>query len=95
MILEAMALGRPVIASQVGGVDSIVRDNETGLLVPPSNSEALAQRILELLRDPFRARRLADAASQLVRRDFSTARMAQQTVAVYQQVLGSHRAAVA
>lgn len=95
LMLEAMALGRPVIASHVDGVDSIVRDNETGLLVPPSNSEALAQRMLELLRDPFRARRLADAASQLVRREFSTARMAQQTVAVYQKVLGIHRAAVA
>ena len=95
LMLEAIALGRPVIASHVDGVDSIVRDNETGLLVPPSNSEALAQRMLELLRDPFRARRLADAASQLVRSDFSVARMTQQTVAVYQKVLGIHRAAVA
>lgn len=95
LLLEAMALGRPVIASQVGGVDSIVRDNETGLLVPPSDSEALAQRMLELLRDPFRARRLADAAQELVRRDFSTDRMAQQTATVYQQVLSSHHAAIA
>lgn len=83
-----------MIASHVDGIDSIVRDNETGLLVPPSNSEALAGRMLELLRDPFRARRLADAASQMVRRDFSTARMAQQTIAVYQKVLGISRAAV-
>lgn len=95
LMLEAMSLGRPVIASHVDGVDSIVRDNETGLLVPPSNSEALATRMLELLRDPFRARRLADAGCQLVRRDFSVERMAQQTVAVYQRTLGVHQAAVA
>lgn len=95
LMLEAMALGRPVIASQVDGVDSIVRDNETGLLVPPSNSEALASRMLELLRDPFRARHLADAASQMVRRDFSTAQMTQKTVAVYEKVLGIHRDTVA
>lgn len=95
LMLEAMSLGRPVIASHVDGVDSIVRDNETGLLVPPSNSEALAQRMLELLHDPFRARHLADTASQLVRRDFSTARMAQQTVAVYEKVLGLQRSVVA
>ena len=95
LMLEAMSLGRPVIASHVDGVDSIVRDNETGLLVPPSNSEALAARMLELLRDPFRARRLADAATQLVRRDFSVERMAQQTVAIYQKVLGIHHAAFA
>lgn len=88
LMLEAMALGRPVIASNVDGVDSVVHDNETGLLVPPSNSEALAQRMLELLRDPFRARRLADAARERVRRDFSVARMAQQTADVYRKVLG-------
>ena len=95
LMLDAMALGRPVIASHVDGVDSIVRDNETGLLVPPSNSEALAARMLELLRDPFRARRLADAASQLVRQDFSVERMAEQTAAIYRNVLGLHRADVA
>lgn len=95
LILDAMALGRPVIASHVGGVDSVVHDNETGLLVPPSNSEALAQRMLELLRDPFRARHLAEAAEQMVRRDFSVTRMAQQTAAVYEAVLGIHHAAVA
>ncbi|MFM9966132.1 MAG: glycosyltransferase family 4 protein [Planctomycetaceae bacterium] len=88
LMLEAMALGRPVIASDVDGVDSVVHDNETGLLVPPSNSEALAQRMLELLRDPFRARRLAEAAREMVRRDFSVARMAQQTAGVYRRVLG-------
>lgn len=93
LMLEAMALGRPVIASQVDGVDSVVRDNETGLMVPPSNSEALAQRMLELLRDPFRARRLADAALEKVRCDFSVARMAQQTVDVYRNVLKQSAAA--
>ena len=88
LMLEAMSLGRPVIASDVDGVDSVVHDNETGLLVPPSNSEALAQRMLELLRDPFRARRLAEAARDKVGRDFSVARMAQQTAEVYRSVLG-------
>ena len=88
LMLEAMSLGRPVIASDVDGVDSVVHDNETGLLVPPSNSEALAQRMLELLHDPFRARRLAEAARDKVGRDFSVARMAQQTAEVYRSVLG-------
>ena len=48
IMLEAMALGRPVIASGVGGIYSVVRNNETGLVVPPSDSAALAERILEL-----------------------------------------------
>jgi glycosyltransferase involved in cell wall biosynthesis len=87
LMLEAMALGRPVIASAVDGVDLIVRDHETGLLVPPGNSELLAQRMLELLRDPMLARRLATAASELVRREFSAERMVQQTAALYRSVL--------
>lgn len=88
LMLEAMALGRPVIASNVDGVDSVVQDNETGLLVPPSNSEALARRMIELLRDPFLARRLAAAAREKVRHDFSVERMTQQTVEVYRRALG-------
>ena len=56
IMLEAMSLGRPVIASAVGGVYSVVRDNETGLVVPPRDSGALARRILELLDAPVHAR---------------------------------------
>ena len=89
IMLEAMALGRPVIATGVDGVYSVVQDNETGLVVPPSNSGRLAQRILELLNDPFRARRIADNARQMVQRDFSVDQMVQRTVEVYRQVLDS------
>jgi glycosyltransferase involved in cell wall biosynthesis len=92
IMLEAMALGRPVIATGVDGVYTIVRDNETGLVVPPSNSGRLAQRILELLRDPFRARRIADSARQMVLRDFNVDRMIQQTVDVYRRVLAESQA---
>ena len=52
IMLEAMAMGKPVIATGVGGVYSVVHDQETGLLVPPSNSTALAERLMELLDDP-------------------------------------------
>ncbi len=87
IMLEAMALGRPVIATGVDGVYSVVKDNETGLVVPPSNSGRLAQRILELLRDPFRARLIADNARQMVQRDFGVDRMVRETVEVYRKVL--------
>ena len=50
--LEAMAVGRPVIASRVGGLASIVLDGETGFLVPPGDETALADRIRTLLDDP-------------------------------------------
>ena len=49
MMLEAMALGRPVIASGVGGVTSVIEDHVTGLIVPPSDSRRLADSIVELV----------------------------------------------
>ena len=58
IMLEAMALGIPVIASRVGGVYGVIHDQHNGLLVPPSNSRQLADRILELLCDPLRARHI-------------------------------------
>ena len=87
IMLEAMAIGKPVIASGVGGVYSVVHDNETGLVVPPSDSQALATRILELLDDPTRARSIGEKARQLVREHFSVDEMIQRTVDVYNQVI--------
>ncbi len=86
-MLEAMALGRPVIATGVGGVYSVVRENETGLIVPPSDSGRLAERILELLHDPVRARSLGESARQFVREKFGVDRMVAQTAELYRQVL--------
>lgn len=56
--LEAMAAGRPVISTRVGGVDELVTDGETGLLVAPGDEDALAAALVELARDPERAREL-------------------------------------
>ena len=89
IMLEAMAFGRPVIATGVGGVYSIVHDNETGLVVPPSNSTRLAERILELLRDPLRARAVGEAGRALVAREFGVEKMVSRTAALYRQILDS------
>ncbi len=87
VMLEAMALGRPVIASSVGGVSSIVRNGETGLTVPPSNSAALARQILDLLDNPVRAREIGAAARRLVEEKFSVERMVRQTVDLYRELM--------
>lgn len=89
IMLEAMALARPVIATRVGGVYRIVRDGETGLLVPPSNSDQLSQRMLELLDHPLKARAIGQAARDEVASGFNTSRMVEQTVALYRSVVGN------
>jgi glycosyltransferase involved in cell wall biosynthesis len=89
IMLEAMARARPVIASSVGGVYSAIDEGETGLLVPPSDSDRLADRIVELLNDQDRARALGRAGRERVLRDFPVERMVEQTAAVYRSVLGA------
>jgi glycosyltransferase involved in cell wall biosynthesis len=93
IMLEAMALGRPVIATGVGGVYSVIRNNETGLVVPPSDSSVLAARILELLNDPVRARAVGEAGRVLVREEFGVERMVAQTAALYREVRAAERVA--
>lgn len=61
-ILEAMAAGRPVVATAVGGNPDLVSDGITGYLVPPSDPEAMARRVLELLNDESLRKRMGTAA---------------------------------
>jgi len=87
IMLEAMARSRPVIASQSGGVYRIVQEGVTGLLVPPSDSPALAQRIIDLIHNPDQARRLGEAARTQVKSDFRVEEMIEKTAAMYRAVL--------
>jgi glycosyltransferase involved in cell wall biosynthesis len=69
-ILEAMAAGLPVVASDVGGVGELVLDGETGLLVPPGDPARLAEALQRLLRDPALRRRLGAAGHARARERF-------------------------
>lgn len=90
-LLEAMLCSRPVIASAVSSVPEIVADGETGLLVPPDEPAALASAVTELLDDPMRARAMGEAGHARATAEFSVARMAERTVAVYEEALPSPR----
>jgi glycosyltransferase involved in cell wall biosynthesis len=63
-LLEAMALGRAVVATRVGGIPSVLEDARNGLLVPPEDPQALSVAILRLVQDPALAFRLARAARE-------------------------------
>jgi glycosyltransferase involved in cell wall biosynthesis len=86
-ILEAMSAGKPVIATHIGGTDEAVIANETGLLVPPANPTALAVAIRSVLTDPPLAQRLASAGRARVEQEFSAAKMVQQVIAMYDELL--------
>lgn len=94
-ILQALAVGRPVVASAVGGIPEVVRHDETGLLVPPGDSIALACAVLSLLDDPSRARRLVMAGRELVQVRYGLDRSMACTTRVYADVLATASHAVA
>jgi glycosyltransferase involved in cell wall biosynthesis len=87
-LLEAMALGKPVIASAAGGNLDLVRHEIDGLLVPPLDSAAWAVAIERLLGDNLLAARLGGAARHTARETFALDRTVQATIALYQGLLG-------
>lgn len=87
-LLDAMASARPIVATKTGGIPEVVVHEETGLLVPPRDANALAEAIIAVLQDPERARRYATAGFERVHRHFSVGRMVEGTVAVYETLLG-------
>ncbi|PON19688.1 hypothetical protein C2W62_01465 [Candidatus Entotheonella serta] len=87
-ILDAMALGKPVVATHAGGIPEMVEDGVTGLLVPPRDSVALAQAIRYLLQHPELQVQFGKAGRRRVEQGFTAERMARQTVQVYHQLMG-------
>jgi glycosyltransferase involved in cell wall biosynthesis len=89
-LLDAMALSKPTVASDTGGIPEVVSHGETGLLVPPRDPRALASAIVKLLKDPERRERMGQAGLARVRRLFSADRMVEQTLDVYRKYARMH-----
>lgn len=87
VLIEAASVGKPVVATRVGGVPEVVIDGETGLLVPPDNPAALAHALIRLLDDSCLRSRLGTAARQRVLACFTADRHAAGVQAVYADVL--------
>ncbi len=87
VVLEAMAAGKPVIATDTGGSKDLIDSNINGVLVEPGNSEALAEAILKLLGDPAQRQRLGESAREKVKERFPIDKMVSKTEQVYTQFL--------
>lgn len=83
VLLEALAMGRPVVATRVNGVPELIEDHKTGLLVPPRDPQALAAAIREVLSDPAAALRMGAAGRVVVQERFTVDRMVANTMAIF------------
>jgi glycosyltransferase involved in cell wall biosynthesis len=89
-VLEAMAAGKPVVATEVGGIPELLHDQVTGLLVPPKDSSALARAILQLVSRKDVMRHMGDKGRERVHRHFTMEQMAKRNEDYYYQLLQGH-----
>lgn len=87
VLLEALSMGCPVVASQVNGVPELIEDRKTGRLVPARDPQALAVAIRDVLSDPAAASRMGAAGRIVVREQFTADRMVANTTAIFDAAL--------
>jgi glycosyltransferase involved in cell wall biosynthesis len=89
VVLEAMSMKKPVVATNVGGIPEIIKNNINGLLVKPNDTDALAEAMDKVLQDQRLGIRLGTNARRDIERNFNLDRMIQQTASVYKYVMRS------
>ena len=92
-LVDAMAAGKPAVATAVGGVPEVLADGETGFLVQAHDEAAMAERLVTLLKDPALRARMGTAGLARARRLFTVERMVAETARVYERLAGRSRAA--
>jgi glycosyltransferase involved in cell wall biosynthesis len=92
VLLEAMAAGRPIVASRVATIPEVVVDGETGLLLPAGDPLALAEALVRLAEDQAMARQLGEAGRVRLERQFSIDKMVGDTELLYRELLEEHLA---
>lgn len=93
--LEAMAAGLPVVATDVGGIPELVENGRTGWLVPPGDSQALAERLRQLLGDREKRLSMGAAGFARARRQFAVERMVKEIADIYDGLVGDRNESVA
>lgn len=87
VIIEAMASGKPVVATDVGGVHELVQDGVTGFLVPPGRPIILAEKVLQILNDEILGKQMGMAGKRYAKEHFSLEKMVSTTQDLYRQLL--------
>lgn len=85
--IEAMSYAKPVIGCGVGGVPEVIKDGETGILVPPQDHLSLAEAIINLLKDSALRRNIGINARKYVEKNFTNEPMVERTLAAYRELL--------
>jgi colanic acid/amylovoran biosynthesis glycosyltransferase len=91
-LMEAMAIGVPVIASNVSGIPELVRHDVTGLLVSPSDPVAIADAVERIIDDDLLRRRITIAARQLVEREFDISASGAAMTGLFETAVSARRA---
>jgi glycosyltransferase involved in cell wall biosynthesis len=86
-IIEAMAIGLPVVATNVGGIPEIITNGENGILVPPENPQALAKAIVDLIEHPEKRKILVEKGKQHVKANFTYQIMVKEYMQVYNNAI--------
>ncbi|HVO92727.1 MAG TPA: glycosyltransferase family 4 protein, partial [Terriglobales bacterium] len=87
VLVEAMAMSKPVVASRIPPLTEIVVDQQTGLLVERGNPQAFADAIIRLLKDPMDRARMGSLGRERVEQVFTAERMCRETIALYEDVI--------
>ncbi len=87
VLIEAAACGRPIVTTNSPGCREIVRDDINGLLVPPRDTDALANALRRLIEDPLLRKRMGVRGREIAEADFSNEKVVNETLAVYRELL--------
>lgn len=91
VLLEGMAMAKPIVATRIDGITEVLENGETGLLVPAKNPHELAEAIIEILKNKTKADLLGQNARKIVEEKFSVKKMVEQTELVYEKLLTEKR----
>ncbi len=86
VLLEAMALSKPIVATKTGGIPEVVKDKENGILVPPRDHQALATGIIYLLKNGHIRKKMGKTGKEMLK-DFSVSKMVEGTEKIYKEIM--------